>query len=126
MRRSGSLLTFVLGLVLLPGCGGANIASVRGVVTCKGSPVKEAHLTFAPIARSEDDKEPGKPATGFTNAEGVYVLSTYQELDGALIGNHRVTVTLDDTNPAARWARTRKFVLEVKPGDNQLDIKLDQ
>jgi hypothetical protein len=125
MRPCACLLALVLGLVLLPGCGGPAMAPVKGRVTCKGSPVKEAALTFSPVPRSADDKEPGKPATGFTDANGHYELSTFRELDGALVGKHRVLVTLDDTNPC-RCTHTKRLELEVKPGDNQLDIELNQ
>jgi hypothetical protein len=100
------------------------MAPVTGQVTCKGTPVKEAQITFAPFPRANDDKEPGKPGTGFTDSQGNYVLSSYRERDGALIGKHRVTVVLDDTNPA-RCPRLKELVLEVKPGANQLNIELN-
>lgn len=95
------------------------MATVKGRVTCYGKPVKEAAITFSPAPRSQDDREPGKPATGFTDAEG-----NYRELDGALVGQHRVLVTLDDTNPA-RCKRSKQLALEVKPGSNTFDIELD-
>jgi hypothetical protein len=101
------------------------MAPVKGRVTCNGKPVGEAAVTFSPAPRFDGDKEPGKPATGFTEADGTYVLSTCKKLDGALIGKHRVTVVLDETN-RARCAREKSTVLEVKPGPNQLDIELNQ
>ena len=72
------------------------MAPVRGRVVCDGKPVNQASLIFSPVPRNEDATEAGKPATGFTDAEGKYVLSTHRALDGALVGQHRVTVTLDD------------------------------
>jgi hypothetical protein len=122
MRFCASLL--VLGLALLPGCGGGPaLAPVKGRVTCKGQPVKEAAITFSPLGQSKDDREPGKPATGFTNSEGNFVLSTFRERDGALIMKHRVTVVLDDTNPA-RCSRTKELTWEVTPGANEVNIEL--
>jgi hypothetical protein len=119
------LLVVVVGLLLLPGCGGPSMAPVRGQVTCNGKPVKDAAITFSPVPKSEEDKEPGKPATGFTDGEGNYVLSTYKPLDGALVGQHRVTVSLDDANPA-RCKRSTQILLEVMPGTNELKIELNK
>src|SRR5262249_9732703 len=70
------------------GCGGPAMATVRGKVTCKGKAVAQAHLIFAPVPRSPEDREPGKPATGFTDDNGEYILSTFREYDGALVGPH--------------------------------------
>jgi hypothetical protein len=121
--RAYWLLLFV-GLVLLPGCGKPTVASVKGKVTCNGKPVAQAVVTFAPVPTGEKDVEPGKAGTGFTDAEGNYVLSTYKPLDGARVGQHRVTVTLDDTNPAP-CKRSKQLTLEVKPGDNEHNIELN-
>ena len=57
-------LPFVIGLavIVLPGCGGPTLAPVKGRVTFKGKPVPDAALTFAPVPKSDKDKEPGKPA----------------------------------------------------------------
>jgi hypothetical protein len=112
------------GLVVLTGCGRQSMAPVKGRVTCNGQPVREAATTFSPIPKTEDDKYPGKPAAGFTDADGMYELSTYKPLDGALVGRHRVTVALDDTNPA-RCTRQKDLELEVKPSGNELNIELD-
>jgi hypothetical protein len=101
------------------------MAPVKGQVTCHGKAVREAMVTFNPMPRFDGDKEPGKPATGFSDEQGNYTLSTYSAYDGALVGKHRVTVVLDDTNPA-RCPRTVELVLEVEPGDNKLDIELNR
>ena len=111
--------------VLLSGCGGPKMARVKGRVLYNDRPVREAAVTFNPMPQSEKDLEPGKPATGFTDADGYYELSTYRPYDGALVGKHRVTVTLDDTNPA-RCKRHQEFVLEVGAGSNDLDIPLNK
>ena len=87
-------------LALLSGCGGPQMARVKGKVTCNGKPVAQATITFSPMQRHDKDREPGKPATGFTDEKGTYDLSTFRHYDGALVGKHRVTVTLDDANPA--------------------------
>jgi hypothetical protein len=125
MRSCACLCVFLTGVVLLPGCGPSSIAAVRGRVTCNGKPVGQARLIFNPAPRWDGDREPGKPATGVTDADGSYVLSTYKAWDGALVGKHQVTVKLDDTNPA-RCKRSKQVSLEVKPGGNELNIELNE
>ncbi len=126
MRTCAGLLALAVGLMFLPGCGGGPaLAPVTGRVTCNGQPVKDAAITFSPVPRSKEDREPGKPATGFTDAQGQFALSTFRELDGALITKHRVTVVLDDTNPA-RCIKTKELFWEVKPGANEVNIELNQ
>src|SRR5262245_48594736 len=124
MTARAPLPVALAGLVFLTGCGGPSMAPVKGRVTCNGQPVRDAAITFSPVPRNADDKHPGKPASGFTDADGVYELSTHKPLDGALVGKHRVTVALDDTNPA-RCTREKQIELEVKPSGNELNIELD-
>src|SRR5687768_10425563 len=88
MRLRLSLVGAV-AVALLSGCGGPQMGYVKGKVMFKGQPVKEAAVTFSPIPRSETDRESGKPATGFTDENGEFVLSTFKPLDGALVGEHR-------------------------------------
>jgi hypothetical protein len=121
MRYAGAA---ILVLSVLSGCGGPSMGHVKGVVTCKGKPVAEAQVMFSPIPKSADDKEPGKPATGFTDAQGLYELSTYRNFDGAQVGNHKVQVVLDDANPA-RCRRVKEITFEVKSGSNEFNIALD-
>jgi hypothetical protein len=118
-------LLLLVGLALVPGCAKPTMAPVKGRVTCHGKPVADAAVTFAPVPRAGEEKEPGKAATGFTDAEGNFTLSTYRNYDGALIGQHSVTVSLDDRNPA-RCSRTTKTSKEVKPGRNEIDIDLSE
>jgi hypothetical protein len=113
-----------VGLALLPGCGGSSMAPVHGHMTWDGKPVKEAAIVFSPAPRSDKDKEPGKPATAFSDENGNYVLSTFKSYDGALIGSHNVTISLDATNPA-KCKRSTRITLEVRPGDNELNIVLE-
>src|SRR5262245_10699043 len=124
MSRCVGLLAVFVACLWLAGCGGQTIAPVKGRVMFKGKPVKEAHLTFSPIGKSEDEQRPGKPATGMTDEEGYYVLSTFAAGDGALIREHRVTIDLDDTNPARAKRRT-ETQKEVIAGANEINFDLD-
>ncbi len=68
------------------GCGGT--AEVKGRVTLDGKPVAGATILFVP--------EPGssaRPATGFTDAEGNFRLTTFRPNDGAVVGAYKIVVT---------------------------------
>jgi hypothetical protein len=82
----------VASCVLVACCSGSGrpaIAPVRGTVTYKGKPVAGATVVFLC---------PGAPrlAVGKTDERGEYQLTTYEPNDGAMIGNHVVTVKKKD------------------------------
>jgi len=125
MRSCGLLLLILAGLVVLPGCVKSSIAPVKGRVMFDGEPVANAAITFSPVPTNDGDLESGKPATGFTDQDGNYILSTFKALDGALVGEHRVTVSLDNSNKA-KCKREKRLTLEVKRGDNDFEIEMDR
>lgn len=91
-RSPAYCLLLLAGLsLLLPGCGGREIAGevapVSGTVTYKGNPVADAAVVFYPVGG-------GKVATGKTDDQGKYTLTTYDSGDGALVGEHSVTVVV--------------------------------
>ncbi len=78
----------VLMLGLLIGCGGSSheeTATVTGKVTYQGKPVTKGRIAFYPPN--------GRPAMGAIQSDGTYSLTTFEPGDGALLGNHRVTIT---------------------------------
>lgn len=82
-------------LLLAPaGCGPRRppTVAVAGRVVRGGSPVAGAAVTFAPLAG-------GRPATGVTDAEGRFRLTTFRAGDGAVLGEHVATVY--EERPAA-------------------------
>jgi hypothetical protein len=109
--------------VLLSGCGGPTMAPVKGRVVCHGKPVGAAAVVFSPVPKAETDRESGKPGTGYSESDGTFVLSTFKVRDGALIGPHRVTISLEETNPA-KCKRVTKLVKDVKVGDNDIELDL--
>jgi hypothetical protein len=123
MRSRALTALFAVGLLPVWGCGGPAMAPVKGRVMFNGKPVKVAQITFSPIG-AEGQKETGKPATGFTKEDGTFVLSTFRDSDGAIVGSHSVNVVLDDTNPA-KCQRTKGLTLEVKAGDNEFTIEME-
>jgi hypothetical protein len=83
---SGWVLVLLL-LASVAGCGPSRPATTRvsGLVTFKGAPVAEADVNFIPAD--------GRPASGRTDAEGRFSLSTFVPGDGVLPGEHVVTVS---------------------------------
>ena len=91
-----SLSQRVLGVALLllavVGCGGApyDVAPAGGRVTLDGEPFTGASVMFAPVAT--DSYKVGKPAFARLEPDGAFELSTYGRNDGAVVGEHRVTL----------------------------------
>ena len=76
----------ILVLSVLSACGPSRpqTAPVTGKVTFRGNPLPEGTITFYP--------EIGRSATGRIGPDGTYVLTTFDEGDGALVGKHTVTI----------------------------------
>ena len=77
----------LLLLLLVAGCQqqGRETSYVEGIVTVNGTPLSNGTVTFLP--------ESGRSATGYIQENGRYVLGTYDEDDGAVIGMHKVAIT---------------------------------
>jgi len=78
------------------GCSG-RLVKVQGVVKLDGQPVEGAVVIF------ENDGQEGRPAVGQTDRDGVFRLSTFKQEDGALRGNHRVTIMPPQAYPKVVW-----------------------
>lgn len=123
------LSTAILG-GLLTGCGGTDrpqMAPVTGRVTYQGKPVAGADVSFM---------SPASPrvAAGRTNSEGQYKLSTFNTGDGAVLGEHVVTIskaapttgagTMSADNPGADYDKAMKEAAKAKPKvDSELPAK---
>ena len=74
--------------------GGVPVHTAGGVITMFGKPLPGATVAFAP--------QGGQPtATGRTNAEGKFELTTYEYGDGAAEGNYKVIVSKASAAPAS-------------------------
>ncbi|MEK6257568.1 MAG: carboxypeptidase-like regulatory domain-containing protein [Planctomycetota bacterium] len=84
-----SMIALLIGLSMFLGCGGQpagpKTAKVTGVVTYKAQPVIGATVTFT---------APKAPRTGVgvTNDKGAFTIGTFGADDGAVLGDHVVTV----------------------------------
>jgi hypothetical protein len=68
----------------LTGCKGSNIVKVNGVLTYKGTPVKNARLQFLP--------ENGRQSWAETDEQGRFKVNYDAQQDGAVIGKHKVWI----------------------------------
>ncbi|MBX6312095.1 MAG: hypothetical protein IRY99_04130 [Isosphaeraceae bacterium] len=81
--------------LFLWGCGGTDpakppLGKVSGKVTYKGKPVTNGSVIFTPVAGK--GAETGQVATGQLESDGSFVLTTFDIGDGAVLGQHTVTV----------------------------------
>ena len=84
-----SVAGIFLLLLTCQGCfSGSSVplADVAGVVTKNGQPVAAATVVFSPAE--------GRPSTGKTDEKGVFHLQFTEDHDGAVLGSHRVTISL--------------------------------
>lgn len=92
MVRYASLVTLCMAAMTVAGCSGEGtkgrpkVSPVSGTVKYNGNPVVGASISFA---------AEGSPrfATGTTDAQGKYSLTTFDTNDGAVVGKHTVTIT---------------------------------
>jgi hypothetical protein len=93
--RTSLLLVAGLGLVLpLAGCGGdpnmPKLAKVHGTVKYNGKLLDAGHIVFTPATGKGG--ETGQSASGEINSDGTYEMTTFNTGDGAILGQHIVTV----------------------------------
>ena len=116
------------------GCGYRRPAQVKttGTVTLDGEPVAQASLMFIP--------DSGRPASGNTNTNGAFELSSYGGNDGLPAGNYRVTVTklvlkdtfqgqlenLEKQAEEAAEGGEESGAVDVEFGDNAYENKLPE
>ncbi len=128
----------VCGFALLSGavgCGGSKfeVAPVSGTCTCNGEALTAGMVVFEPVPKSGDKpRESGRAASGMIQSDGTYILSTYGNSDGAIIGEHTVRVFApapeDDDAPitdANRYACGNTPLQQVvEDGRNVINLEL--
>jgi hypothetical protein len=85
----------VLTALVLTGCGGTDpnrppLAKVRGKVTYNGQPVTKGSVIFTPDLGKGG--QTGQVAVGQLESDGSFTLTTFDTGDGAILGQHIVTV----------------------------------
>lgn len=84
---------FLIMTCLVAGCGSDTSTAkkmmqavpVKGVVKLKGKPLTQGSIRFEP-------EDGGREASGSINPDGSFVMSTFENEDGAVQGLHRVAV----------------------------------
>ena len=91
------LLSFIVGLGLVCSFGGCSndpnmpkLGKVHGKVTYNGKPLDGGRVLFTPAAGKGG--ETGQSASGEIDSSGTYEMTTYNTGDGAILGQHIVTV----------------------------------
>jgi len=136
MNRSTQWL-FLAGTFVLAGCGGGKefkTSPVSGTVKCSGKLITAGLVVFTPIPKpGTKSQETGRSASGIIQADGTFVLSTYKDGDGAIVGRHRIQVMApapeDDDSPLTdenRFACGNETIEEeVEEGGNLMELELN-
>ncbi len=86
------------GLILcLCGCNSSGTLPVAGQVLLDGNPLPNASIQFVPQGT-------GRDATGATDAQGNFVMSTNEPRDGVMAGTYKVVITAMATAPPQQFA----------------------
>jgi hypothetical protein len=94
--RSRMLLSFAF--LIAAGCGGERIVPVSGKVTLDGQPLAKATVSFQPVAKP-GSLNAGPASSAKTDTQGHYKLKGIAGQDGALVGEHRVMISLQMNDP---------------------------
>lgn len=109
----------------LAGCGSGGqfpIAKAGGEFLVDGKPLTVGRVMLSPIASGDSGPKAGRPAFGDLNADGAFVLSTYGESDGAVVGKHRVTWI----NTARKTSAGKALGIERLAYPAPVEIEADQ
>jgi hypothetical protein len=89
------IVTWALVAVAVGGCGGPDrpeMAPVSGTVLFQGNPVAGAEVLFRNASSP-------RVAQGITDSQGKFRLTTFENFDGAVLGEHQVTIARNKANP---------------------------
>lgn len=88
LRSSGMVLPCLLLCAFVLGCGGSDgpeLGYVTGTLKVNGEAIEGATITFSP--------QEGRHSVGYTDDSGYYKLQYTSDRNGALPGEHTVTIT---------------------------------
>lgn len=108
-RQGKCYLAMLLLLGTTLGCSDGvaypETAPIKGVVSYKDQPLADANVSFIP--------ESGRPATGTTNGQGEFELTTFRPGDGAVLGEHRVLIEKSSQTSTDLYAEVKLAVPKV-------------
>lgn len=131
-----ALAMCLLLVALASGCGRGrdhDLALVSGRVTLHGEPMASVNVTFQPLAATGSGGDAGLGSYALTDSDGRFQMKTVDGRPGAVVGKHRVWLTLRDhsrsssavendmpmrgpPNPLPRAAYDGSLTFEVPPG----------
>ena len=111
LARKTSAFVTLFAFLPLGGCSKApfEVAPAAGRVTIDGEPFSSGKVMFAPVAK-QGEINAGRAAMAPLERDGSFTLGTYKIDDGAVVGEHWVTIIStgqDSGNAASR--RVPKF-----------------
>lgn len=136
--KQHQIILFCLSVLLLSfsGCfsSDGNIGWVEGIVTVDGEPIDNATVRFYPVD--------GRGSSGTTDANGHYELRYTRSQMGAIVGQHKVTVSTEIKGSAygqesaiedRRESLPKKYIdrkktelaATVTSGNNKIDFALE-
>src|SRR3990172_2569518 len=100
LAKIGAIALCIAVVLAMTGCSRSpyELAPVHGRVTLDGRPLSQSKVMFAPVEVG-DNPNPGKPAFGLVQDDGSFVLTTYRTNDGAIVGEHWVSIVRLTTEP---------------------------
>jgi hypothetical protein len=110
-------------LVAVAGCGTSKFVPVSGKVTLDGKPLAGATVSFEPV--TEPGTTPLPPGSlGKTDQNGNFTLQATSGENGALVGKHRVVISLIGEQATGDERRRGGGVAEKLPRKYNADSEL--
>lgn len=117
-------------MVLAIGCNRSpyDVAPVSGKVLLDDVPLSGGQLMFAPVAEAGSLKS-GKPGFAKIESDGTFVVSTYDDYDGAVVAKHRLTLINNPESEAGKRLGVNRVMIpdvyEVKSGEsNEFTVEI--
>jgi hypothetical protein len=106
----------IVSLILMSGCGGdrPSVVPVSGKVLIDDKPLTFGTVVFSP--------KNGRQSTGVINKDGTFSLTCYKLNDGAIIGDHKISVSATESlnaDTALKWYTPPKYSEASKSGLTQ-------
>jgi hypothetical protein len=121
MRLATKMILAALLACAGSGCGiarsgkASDLIPVKGKVSFKGKALTKGTVTFEPDGY-------GRPARGELQPDGSFVLSTLKQGDGAVAGEHRVSITGVEKS----LGKDRAFTKYASPNTSRLTAEVDR
>ncbi|MDR1964857.1 MAG: carboxypeptidase-like regulatory domain-containing protein [Planctomycetaceae bacterium] len=108
------LLCFFIGIII--GCGepndprAVNLVPGKGILKMNGNPLSGANIILTPVQGTADQHG----ASGLTNENGTFQLTTFRSGDGIYPGNYAITVFKTEIVSAPSAEEIAQYELEAK------------